>query len=380
MHVGINALFLIPSRVGGTETYLRQTLGALARGSADVEFTVFTNRENDDVLRRDAAALPNVAFFPMRFHAANRVSRIVREQTRLVRAVRRRLLDVLWSPGYTSPMAHTCPQVVTIPDLQYKRHPEDLPWIGRVVTDLLVQKACRSRCPILTLSEFSKREILQFTQARAEDIHVTPLGVDPAFGQPPPPGALARTLDGRGGGTFPYLLTVANTYPHKRVHLAVEAFSRLAPSIPHHLVIVGIAGLGERRVRDSLRQCPARDRVHRFERVSRPELVALYHGADAFVFPSVYEGFGLPVAEALAAGTPVVATREAAIPEVGGEAACYVAEPSADALAAEVRRVLGWDAATRRSRVEAGRAWSARFDWERAAERTLRVLSLAAQR
>ena len=145
MKIGINTLFLIPGEVGGTETYLRQTLLAMAEFCPGVSLVLFTNRENDPVLKKDLSGFKQVTFVRLDFGASNKSARITREQTELPGKVREAGVDVLWSLGYTAPFFSPCPQVVTIHDMQYKTYPEDLSFRARIVTDVLVKIAAR-RC------------------------------------------------------------------------------------------------------------------------------------------------------------------------------------------------------------------------------------------
>jgi glycosyltransferase involved in cell wall biosynthesis len=282
-------------------------------------------------------------------------------------------VQVLWSPGYTAPLRAPCPQVVTLLDMQYKRYPEDLSVMARVTAELLVQQAARRCQRILTLSEFSKQEILRFTRAVPERIVVTPLAADPVFAERPPEeedGTRLRRLLPSGA---PYVLCVANTYPHKNVHALVEAFGQLPARFPQRLVLVGKPRRGEGAVRRALRALPAGRQVVRVAGLAAEDLAALYRRADLFLFPSLYEGFGLPVLEAMAAGTPVIAARAAAVPEVGGDAVCYF-DGSAAELCTRIEHLLTLSDAERRAIAAAGQRQAAGFSWERTAARTVEVL------
>ncbi|MCX6996012.1 MAG: glycosyltransferase family 1 protein [Kiritimatiellaeota bacterium] len=366
MRVGVNTLFLIPGEVGGSETYLVESLRALAQCDPALTLVLFTQHENDAYWRERLGCFPNVERVPLRFRAAHRAVRILCEQIQLPAAARRARVEVLWSPGYTAPFWARCPQVVSILDMQYRRHPEDLAWLARLVTHGLIVAGSRRCRRVLTLSEFSRREIMRHTGLASEKITVTPLAAAPDFFAKPPE-AVRAAVRRRLGVTGPYLLCVANTYPHKNVPRLVAAFGLLAAEFPHQLVLVGQPRRGEAAVQAALVGLAARDRVHRLERVTRDDLVVLYQDAALFVFPSLYEGFGLPVLESMAAGTPVVAWRQAAIPEVGGDAIAYAERDDAAAWAAQMRALLRLDAGARA-------AWSARaqararsFSWDRTA-------------
>lgn len=366
LRLGVNALFYLPGEVGGSETYLRETLRALARRPDRPDLVLFTNAENDRVLR---AEFPAADAVPSGIAATNRFARILAEQIQLPRQVKRARIDVLWSPGYTAPFRCACPQVVTMHDMQYRRFPADVSWLAARTMDVLYPGAARRCAAIVAPTEFAKREIVEFAGADPARVFVTLEGADPAFRQPRPAPAAAA------GG--PFLLCVAHTYPHKNVGLLVRAFSRIAGEIPHRLVLVGKPRFGEPEVAAALRAAPA-GRVVRFPGLPWPELIALYRHADWFVFPSLYEGFGLPVLEAMRAGAPVLTTREASIPEIGGDAVRYADGRDEAAFAAALRAALTLPPAERAQLVAAAKRRAENFTWDASAERLWAVLKRVA--
>ncbi len=379
MRLGLNTLFLIPGEVGGSETYFTETLRALLSAHPEVAPVFFTTIENDAFMRATFGAACGAEFHRLNVRATNRVARILWEQLALPARLRRAGVDVLWSPGYTTPLAAAVPQVVSLLDMQYRRFPEDLVAPARWTTGALVQAAARHAACILTLSEFSRTELLRFTPARSERAVVTPLGVDAAFTAPISADERARLLAGLIPGDAPYLLCVANSYPHKNLPLLADAFARLAQTLPHRLVLVGRPRRGEPALARALAASGLGPRIVRLAGVSRAALTALYQGADVFVFPSLYEGFGLPVLEALAAGAPVVSTREGALPEVGGTAVTYTSGRDPEALAVAIRAVVAWPPEIRAHHVAAGRAHALTFTWAATAGRTFDALRRAAE-
>ena len=383
MRIGVNTLFLIPGEVGGSETYLRRTLYAMAGLFPDVQTVLFTNRENDAFLRKDLSSFPQVKFQRLKFKSANRFARIVREQTDLPVRVKRSKIDVLWSPGYTAPFFCHCPQVTSILDMQYKRYPEDLSPIARIITHILVTAAAKRSQSILTLSEFSKKEIAQYTCASLDGIHATLLAAAPEFARHAKAAENARHVpDGRmlrkQIGSKPYILSVANTYPHKGLHTLVDAFGKLEGRIGHRLVLVGLPRRGEPKVARAIEKLADPSRVVRMAKLSVDALAALYRYAELFVFPSLYEGFGLPVLEAMMAGTPVITTKKGSIPEVGGDVAVYADPPDAQTIAEQILNVLGWNRQQRCQWVKQAALHASTFTWESTAKRTMAVLTRAA--
>jgi glycosyltransferase involved in cell wall biosynthesis len=258
--------------------------------------------------------------------------------------------------------------VVSILDMQYRSHPEDLSCIARWTTHLLVQAAARRSTKLLAISEFSKREILRHTSASPDRIIVTHLAADPCFAQPAP-------------DLFPelahsYILCTANTYPHKNVHALAAAFVQMQSSIPHHLVLLGKARRGEASLLTALRDCdPAR--IHRPTWVSSDQLCSLFQHADLFVFPSLYEGFGLPVLEAMMAGTPVLTTPRGAIPEIAGDTVFYFDPDDPESLKKALSRLLH-NPEERGSLAASAQARAMDFSWRKTATTTLAILCDAA--
>ncbi|MBN2570081.1 MAG: glycosyltransferase family 4 protein [Deltaproteobacteria bacterium] len=374
MKIGVNTLFLIPGEVGGTETYLREVLLAMAKSSEDIDWVLFTNRENDSYLKRIFGQFPKFAFHPLPLRATNRYARIIWEQAYLPFRVALSHVDLLWSPGYTVPFFVTCPQMVTIPDMQYRRYPEDLTFLARIATDILVRMAAKRCRGVFAISEFSRKEILTFTHAREGSVRAVHLAVDPAFAQPIPADIKRQRLKRLLPSEKPYILCIANTYPHKNVHVLIEAFGQIMEKIPHQLVLVGKPRLGEPEVQKALCKVPDMSRFQRLLQVDRENLFALYQGAALFAFPSLYEGFGLPVLEAMMSGVPVLTTRCGSIPEVGGDKVCYFDHASSTDLARQMIHIVSWKSDYRKIRVMEAQKHACQFSWHQTAAKTIEGL------
>jgi|GEM_PF-125330 len=372
--IGINTLYLVPGHVGGSEVYLRSTLERLVRNFPSVEFVIFANIENasswDEILRQS----PRVRTVPLPVRGGNRFARLAFEQIVLPALAKREELDILWSPGGVAPVACPVSQVVTILDMLYKDHPSDWPFAARFAQTALVPLACRVCDRIITISKFSMERIASCIRCAEGKICVTHLAADPRF-QTRPDRDVRQRLCGIIPADAPWILCVANTYPHKNVHALVASFDRIAPKIPHSLVIVGSPmpkwGIGEPLVRKALARSSHRDRIIRLQNMTIENLVALYQGADLFVIPSVYEGFGLPLVEALAAGVPCIAAQRASLPEIGGDAAIYFDPDRPGALDEAILSALSLPAEERTRLVELGRARAALFSWEKTASLTM---------
>jgi glycosyltransferase involved in cell wall biosynthesis len=373
LKIGVNTLFFIPGEVGGSETYLRETLRAITKSRPDIGIVLFTNVENNVSLWDEFSNFKQIQFSLLNFKARNRYMRIIREQIELPKKARQAGIDVLWSPGYTAPRFTDCPQVVTILDMQYKTHPEDLTPLARLTTDILIRMAVKSSEKILAISEFTKQEIIKYTAASPEKISITPLGVDPAFTV----GAGSRNSKKRAlsllGNDCPYLLSVANSYPHKNLHRLAESFALAMNRIPHKLVLVGSARRGEGRLCKALEKVPE-DRIVRLEGLARPNLISLYQNADIFIFPSLYEGFGLPVLEAMMAGVPVISTHMGSLKEVGGECIYPVSGMDAGEISAAIEAVHAWPAEKRSAFLADAKEHAESFNWHETAQKTILAL------
>lgn len=367
MNIGINTLFHIPGQVGGTETYLLELLKGFEAAQSQHSFTLFTQQDNDELLRQHLQS-QRCEFVRLNFAAENRYVRILREQTELPWHLRRRQIDVLWSPGYTLPLLCPCPQVVTIHDMQYKTFPEDLAPLARVATDFLVQTAARRADQIIAVSEFSRRELLLHTGVKPAKLHVIHEAAANDFG--------TELSDSADTATTPFILCVANTYPHKNIAQLVRVFCMIQDQVPHQLVLVGRPRLGDDLVQQALAKLREPKRCVRKQGLQKAELARLYRQCALFAFPSQYEGFGLPVLEALSAGTPVVTTRCGSLPEVGADAVTYYDHLRDDDLADKMLMVLHRSREERARWRAAGLARAAEFSWSKAARETLAVFEL----
>jgi glycosyltransferase involved in cell wall biosynthesis len=281
-------------------------------------------------------------------------SQSLRMAVRLPRLLRR-LRPTLAHFLYVVPPLHRGASVVTVHDLSFERLPGLMSLRDRTLFRSLVPRSVRRAERVLTGSEWTKRDLVERYGLSPDKIAVTPYGVDPIF-----------RPNGHDDGRTPYALFVGAIQPRKGLLTAVEAIS-LVDDL--RLVLVG----PEKRSGDELRAAVGRlgleHRVELAGHVGLPELAALYRGAACLVFPSRYEGFGLPVLEAMASGTPVVATEAGAIPEVAGDAAVLVQPNDPVALAGGIERAL----ADRERLVPAGLARAGRYSWTQTARLTLDV-------
>ncbi|MGD9904428.1 MAG: glycosyltransferase family 4 protein [Vicinamibacterales bacterium] len=296
------------------------------------------------------------------------------EQLRLPLAARRLHADLFHAPHYVLPPLVPGRTVVTIHDCIHLRFPRYLPsraaWL---YAHTMIRVAARKAACILTVSEASKRDILHYTGVRPEKVVVVHNGIDARFAAIPDDAALERVRL-RFDLSHPFVLYVGNIKPHKNLERLIEAFAMARTAGPDDLRLVVIGD--EVGKYPALRQMVHRHRLDKQVRFfgfqPAATLVAFYRLARAFVFPSLYEGFGLPPLEAMANLTPVVTSNVSSLPEVVGDAALLVDPYDSASIADGIRRVVV-DEALRADLIARGRTRVQEFSWVRAASRTLDV-------
>lgn len=372
MKIGVNALFLIPSEVGGSETVVRQTLLALARQLSDSdELVVFLNAENRNVLLRDLRKEPRVRLVDTNIRATSRIRRFLFESFVLPKLLRAAGIDVLWNPGNTAILHAPCPQLTTIYDLQYKHFPDDFNRATLRTLATLVPFSARKSQIILTISEFSRHELVDLLHVPFQNVRVAKLAADASFAMELPGDFLAERVMTLTHYPNPFVLVVANSYTHKNLETAVRAFRLIADEFPEHrLVIIGRPRRGEPLLQQAIQELPDPSRVTRISYIEHKDLVALFQRAEVFLFPSLHEGFGLPILEAFCCGLPVICCRETAIPEVAGDCAIYAKSADPEDFARHLRTLLANTSealALRQQLAEKGRARAREFSWSESA-------------
>lgn len=282
--------------------------------------------------------------------------------------------DVAFFPHYDAPaLAMPARSVVTVHDLIHFKVPEAFAAWRRAAAGVLLRRAATAAARVIAVSEATRRDLVERIPAVGGRAVVIPNGVAPFFGA-------ARDEAAGAEIAGPYLLCVGNRKPHKNLEGAVEVLARLAPARPElRLVIVGEVYPGWNAVLARAESLGVRERVVELSGVDDARLRALYAGCEALLFLSLYEGFGLPVLEAMAAGAPVVASSRSCIPEVVGDAGVLVDPRDPAAAAAAVLR-LSADPAHRAELVRRGRTRAAGFTWERAGRATMDLLHEVATR
>jgi glycosyltransferase involved in cell wall biosynthesis len=297
----------------------------------------------------------------------------VRLTVDLPRKLRRDRPDLL-HVQYTAPLACPVPVVVTVHDVSFVEHPEFFTPGRALQLRLTVRRTARAAACVLTPSEFSKRAILKAFHLPQERVVVVPNAVSDDF-RPRPAAHAAAEIHRRYGIPAPFLLTVGDLQPRKNHEGLIRAFSELIrhyPHLPHHLVIVGQDTWYGDRVRRAAARSGLAHRIHFPGFVPDEDLHCFYAACEIFVFPSLYEGFGLPVLEAMASGRAVACSNTTAMPEVA-DAAAILFDPRSPGEIMRAMRDLVTDPELRAHRERLGLKRAASFSWTAAAEATLGV-------
>jgi glycosyltransferase involved in cell wall biosynthesis len=326
----------------GDETYVRALLRELAAAApADLRLAAITRRPD---------LVPD-GIEPVELPARSQVTRMAVAVPRLLRRLRPALAHFV----HALPLSSPSPAVLTVQDLSFERDATVMGARDRLIFRTAVPRSARRAARVLAISELTRHDLVELYGIPEEKIVVTPLAADPVF-----------SPDGPAENGPPYALFVGSLEPRKEPTVAIEALALLGDD-ELRLVLVGPDKGGRADTERAAAELGVADRVELRGHVSQDELAALYRGAQCLVFPSRYEGFGLPVLEAMASGTPVVATTAGALPEVAGGAAVLVEERNAPALAGGIERAI----ADRERLREAGLERARRYSWAETARRTL---------
>jgi glycosyltransferase involved in cell wall biosynthesis len=365
VHVGLNLIFLVPGETGGMEVAAREVIPELvARAPAGMRFTAFVNREATAAADGPWGELLPAVTVPV--NARDRVQWVLGEQTLLPALAARRRVALLHSLASTAPVWGPFRRVVTIHDLIYARFPEAHAGLRDKGMRVLVPAGARRSDRVIADSQSTREDLTRLIGVKPERIDVVPLGLGNVRREQP---LAEREVRARFElGARPVLLSLSAKRPHKNLAALIGALALIAPERRPLLVLPGYPTWHEQELRARAAQAGVDADVRFLAWVSGEELEGLWALARAFVFPSLYEGFGLPVLEAMARGVPVACSNASSLPEVAGDAALLF-DPH-DEAAIAIKRLLD-DGDLRERLCERGRERAATFTWARTAELTL---------
>lgn len=367
MRVALNLVFLVPGETGGMETVARELIPRLA-AHPGVELIALINAETAAITDPAAPWRDSCATEVVPVHARNRVEWVRGEQQHVPMMARSLGVDIVHSLASTAPAWGPFKRVTTIHDLHYKVVPDAHFGLRGLGMRVLVPLAARRSHRILAVSEATRRDLMKHLGTPGNRIDVVPNGVTlPGDVRATPAPELRVRL---GLGSRQVLLSVSAKRPHKNLVRLLDAVAGIPVERRPLLVIPGYPTPHEQELREHASALGISGDVVMPSWVSPEDLEGLYAVADAFVFPSLYEGFGLPLLEAMARGVPVATSDRASLPEVAGTAALSFDPEDTVAMRAAIERLLGDRAEAQRLR-EAGIVRAREFGWERTAELTL---------
>ncbi|NRB72755.1 MAG: glycosyltransferase family 4 protein [Verrucomicrobiales bacterium] len=331
--------------------------------SGKFRLKVFVSQVNRDHF----AAIEGIELVECPVEGNNRATRVLYEQLRFQSLAKKEGCDLLFFPGYLGPLRKTMPFVLTVHDMQFRDIPEGFSPLFRGIYDLIVPGALRNADRVLTVSEFSKTRVCHHVDIPPDKVLVSHLsGRDSAAADEvlELSSGDREILDTVENDDRPYLISVSSSFLHKNIDGLADAFKRLNTEGKYRLLLVGV----ERDDDD--------DSIISTGYVSTELRDALYRGAVGYVFASRYEGFGLPLLEAMAMGVPVVSSNAGSLPEVGGDACLYF-DPDQPEEMIEAMRYLLLDKDLRKQLREAGKERVKKFSWASTAATTERAFTEA---
>lgn len=369
MHIGIDISRIAVAARTGTEHYTYELAAALARRADRLDYTWYCNRPPEHLPPHGANVTVRCIPLPRLW-----------THLRLSAEVLRRAPDVLFIPAHVvplgAPLARRMRTIVTVHDLGYIRYPEAHTMAHRLYLRLSTIWSARAASQIIAVSHATRADLIQLAGVPPGKITVVHHGLAQRFRQAP----ATRLAYDIIGARNPYFLYVGTVQPRKNLARLIEAFARFSASrprddvdLPPLLVVAGKRGWLSEGIERRAAELGIADRVRFVGYVADEALPALYRDALAFVFPSLYEGFGMPVLEAMACGAPVLTSTTSSLPEVAGDAA-LLADPHDVAALADGLARLNADEALRSDLRQRGRRRAAQFTWEHCAEETVRVL------
>ncbi len=375
MHLAVNAHLLSPVggyRQAGVSRYIEQLLRRLLPAAPEDYWTIYGPQGIAPLIART----PSTRLRLSRLPTTHPVARIVWEQLAAPLLLLRDRPAVMFCPLNVIPLATRTPAVVCVHDLAFLRFPERFRPARQRYLSTLIGVSVRRAAHVLTVSEFTRREVIELLGVAPGKVTATPNGRDERIG-PLPPGEVAAFRERR---RLPpeFLLFLGTLEPRKNLQTLLQAYARRRDELRMPLVVAGGKGWMYEGIFRTVEESGLRDLVHFAGFVPGEELGHWYNAATVLVYPSLYEGFGLPPLEAMQCGTPVVTSNAGSLVEVVGDAGISVEATDAEALGDALVRVTS-DPELRAEMRARGLLRAQLFDWGQTAVRTLAVLRAAAR-
>lgn len=367
MKIALDATAL-PKKPGGAGNYIINLARALLERDSGHEFIVLCHASDRPLFKLDAQKEKCLFNVP----DLSRGLRLVWEQVSLPRLLADQRIDVLHSPHYTMPLRAGIPVVVTFHDMTFFLYPEYHTLIKRFFFPMMIRQSAARAAALLAVSESTRKDAIRLLGISPEKISTTLLGFEPQYLHIEDAARLEQT---RQKYHLParFMLHVGTLEPRKNHSNLLKAFDIIAHSNSDiALVLVGGAGWNARQIARQIKTLRHGDRILRLGYADRDDLPALYRLAEVFVYPSIYEGYGLPVLEAMACGTPTITSTVSSMPEIIGDAGLLVSPDDPAELSAAMARLLGnktlASELTQKAQIRARE-----FTWGKTAEQTIKI-------
>jgi len=362
MRIGLNLLYLIPNKVGGTETYARGLINALLKVDKKNDYYLFCNKENANTFTTKS----NFHVVVVPIHATNRFIRILSEQLLLPIYALIYRLDLLHSLGYTTPILVPCRSIVTIHDLNWHYHPEDFFPIEYFAWKFFVMFSAKCSDTIISVSQSTALSLITV-------LHIPKNKIITIYS-----GVIIRDIKNKKlphelNKYAPYLFTVSASYPHKNLITLLKVFNKIKTDYPQlNLLIVGLKGKASNEIMSFIDKNNLNKRVIILGYVTNALLKKLYCNAKIFVFPSAYEGFGFPVLEAMAHKIPVVSSNAFSLKEIGSPVIDNISPFDVNTYIKSIKKILD-DDTVNKNLVLKYRKHIKKFTWVNTARKHLLV-------
>lgn len=366
-HIGLNAHLLSGQagyRGAGINGYIAQLLRALPDADSSFQYTVMVGQQVE------STAYQHLCLRRTPFTTLHPLRRIVWEQLIQPISLWRIRPDLLHSMAFVSPIFSRTPSVVTVYDLSFVHYPQVLSSARRLYLRLFTRRSCQQARRVIAISQSTARDLIHTFGISPQKIDVAVPGVSERF-CPLPPEDVARFRQ-ENGLPDRFIFFVGTLEPRKNLAMLLRAYAQLpAPERQAvHLVLAGDKGWMYDDIFQTIEMCNLHATVHLPGYLPADQLPLWYNAADALVYPSIFEGFGLPVVEAMACGTPVLVSDVSSLPEAVGDAGWQLPPGDVSAWTEALARVIR-DAGWRNDFGERGRVWSSRFTWANTAIQTV---------
>jgi len=368
MYVGINLLYLIPGIVGGTETYAKELIKSMLKQiDKSDKIIIFCSRESENIFVESSG----LKIVTLPFYSSNRISRIFAEQVLLPIYCAIHKINILLSLGYSQPLLVPCRSIVTIHDLNWYYHPEDFTKLALFFWKYLTILSAHRSNAIIAISESTKNSLISVLKIQQSKIKVIYHGMsEPTLNSNPG----SSTVERKYALPKKYILTLLSHYSHKNLQTAVQAFIQVQSKTKDLHLVIGGTGTDEARVeRQKYLSYLGNKNIHLLPFVEASDLATIYQNASIFVFPSAYEGFGLPVLEAMSHDVPVISSNAYSLTEVVGDGGILVNPYNVEEYVSSIDSILR-NASLRKKYVLAGRKQVHKFRWEKCATETLNLI------